>query len=291
MRIKTLIGMIVTACATCVAQERSELPLPEVPSSLVTPEERARYVVTHFWDALDINDTTLTRNTPLIEQSFVNFISILPIVPDSVQRRGIDALTAGISSDPHSLHLIKSLADKYLYEMQSPMRDDMAYAKFLEFYATSPATDEADRTRAAIMLELVMKNRVGTRAPDFAFQDRDGRQSTLYTAPTSGKILLMFYDPTCEHCTEVTEALKTDRAISEAVADGSLSIIAIYCGDNAPLWQRTASSLPASWIVGHNDGSIEEEDLYDFRTMPTLYLLSPSRTVELKELPFPLPEI
>ena len=39
------------------------LPLPDVPSSLRTPETRANYIVSHFWDTLDFKiDTLKTRN-------------------------------------------------------------------------------------------------------------------------------------------------------------------------------------------------------------------------------------
>jgi len=50
--------------------EPLELPLPTVPNSLVTPRDRAGYVMMHFWDALDATDTVRSLNKDFWEQNF-----------------------------------------------------------------------------------------------------------------------------------------------------------------------------------------------------------------------------
>ena len=54
------------------------LSLPDVPPSLTAPEERAAYIIAHFWDGMDFGDTLRCRDRAFMEQNFVNYLSLFP---------------------------------------------------------------------------------------------------------------------------------------------------------------------------------------------------------------------
>lgn len=73
-----------------------ELPLPEVPALLTAPEERAAYVLEHFWDGMDFRDTLRSRDRLFMEQCFVNFLSLFPhALPSRCLPRRQAAATGG----------------------------------------------------------------------------------------------------------------------------------------------------------------------------------------------------
>ena len=43
--------------------------LPQLPETLVDPEERRAFLITHYWDRFDFSDSTLTRKPAITEQA------------------------------------------------------------------------------------------------------------------------------------------------------------------------------------------------------------------------------
>mgnify|MGYP000178762057 FL=1 len=73
-----LIAILLMAMRSLQAQAQEDFPYPSVPAELTTPQERADYVVRHYWDNINFQDTTLIHRPSMIEQGFVNFIDLLP---------------------------------------------------------------------------------------------------------------------------------------------------------------------------------------------------------------------
>ena len=263
-----------------------EFPLPEIPSSIINAEERADYLLAHFWDPLDFKDTLLSHNGMLMEQTFVNFLSVMPHATETGRAIGVNALLKKAEADTVSYRKIRDLAETYLYEPDSPMLSEDFYILFLRNYAETPMLGEGQKERAKAQLEIVMMNRPGTPAPDFDFITRHGEKSSLYDVESKGDILLFFYDPGCATCMEAKKEITGNRKLKEAIESGSLTVVAVYSGPEKLLWERQASEMPEEWIVGYEPESIEERELYDFRGMPTIYLLDKYKIVKKKDLPY-----
>ncbi len=88
----------------------SELPMPDVPDSLQSVEERAAYVVAHYWDAMDFTDRALSLDTAFIEQNFANFAAILPMSPPDEADRGLAADFGFVDRNGSSTTLMRELA-------------------------------------------------------------------------------------------------------------------------------------------------------------------------------------
>ena len=273
-----------TTSAVVVADSIPELPLPNVPTTLRTPTDRANYIIQHFWDAMAFGDTIQSHNRMFMEQNFSNFISLFPYAEEEARQRAVGKLLQQAEADSAGYVLLRDIAEKYLYEPNSPMLSEEFYILFLERLVKSPILGEYGQQRAYRQLDAARKNRPGMTAADFAYTTREGNKTTLHKTDSQGDLLLMFYDPDCEHCKEVMGDLQANKAFCDVVASGNIKVLAIYSDDNEELWKQTASSLPANWTVGYDGGMLQEKGSYVLRAMPTLYLLDHNKKVILKDV-------
>lgn len=261
-----------------------ELQLPSVPASLHTPAERADYIITHFWDAMDFCDTTRSCNTLFMEQNFSNFISVFPYADETARTLAVATLMRKAEANDEAFAKLVDIAEKYLYDFDSPIYSEDYYLIFLRQILDSPKMRKDPRSvRLKFRVKALNKNRPGMLAADFAYVTRDGSKKTLHSTTTDSSLLLLFYDPECDHCKEVMTELQGNTSLSEAVSSGRLQVLAIYSGDDHDLWTLTAPSLPKEWTVGYDSGILQENGSYVIRTLPTLYLLDANKRVLLKE--------
>ena len=258
----------------------SELPMPDVPDSLQSVEERAAYVVAHYWDAMDFTDRALSLDTAFIEQNFANFAAILPMSPPDEADRAVAALVSRAGADPKAFSLIASTAEKYLDDPNSPMRDEETYIHFLRHISEAPFLSDVERIRPRHRLADALKNRPGSQAADFGFVDRSGSSTTLMRELAPNPLnLLIFYDPDCSQCKEIMGRL------SALALPQEVGIIAVDVEDDHDAWQRTKDSLPARWQVGFATTPVLYDGLYVLAASPTLYLLDSTGKVILKDPP------
>lgn len=276
----SLLCVIVSAIALA-----DTYPLPSVPDTIREPGRRAAYVLLHFWDAAGLEESVkdgFETDKPRFEQSFVDFLSIFPIASDSARVSAVAHAMSVCGNNPEVSGFMMECAEKYLYGVDSPLKNEEYYVLFLH-QALDSAPGDAAGARWEYQLESIMKNRPGTPAADFTYIDRNGRQTSLYDTESDCDILLAFYDPDCSHCSKVFEALSNNPDFINKLNNGELVMLAVYLGENRALWDATKNSLPENWIVGYNDGSIEDDELFFIRNYPSLYLLSPEKFVKIKD--------
>ena len=263
----------------------SYLPLPDVPSSLQSPETRADFIVSHFWDALDFKtDTLKTRNTDFMERNLTNYLSLFPIADTMALVTAVETLATDAGRDAQSLSVLLELTEKYLYEPESPVYNEKHYEIFLDAFLLAPI-HEYERMRLTAQRELIRKNRPGTVAADFTYETPAGERMRMRETGKGKPLLLLFYEPDCGHCMEVMEELKAMESLQAMVNRGELTVLAVFPGfDDRETWRKTIGNLPSVWEAGFNDGTIYTKDLYVTRRMPVLYLLDKHRRVIVKDL-------
>lgn len=286
LRIFSMILVLTAAFASIAVEAKAdELPLPEVPGSLRTPGERAAYIVSHFWDGMDFADTIRSRNNEFVEQNFVNYLSLFPHTPADTLKTAVPRLMQRAEADSVAYNLLADLADKYLYDPESPMLDEESYIIFLESITRRGFMEESRRTRFDYELADAMKNRKGCKASDFNFINSTGAKTSLYTSGDGKSMrILLFYDPDCDHCHEVIRELETSPVVNGMLREGKIAILAIYAEGDETVWNSAKNSLPAGWTNGYSpDNQVEMDDIYILRRTPTLYLLDSDNTILLKD--------
>lgn len=276
--ILTLLLLAITDCKAG-SSNPSSLKLPEIPSGFVMPQERATYLALHFWDNVGFSVDSLDYSKPLIDQNFADYITLFPILTDQDRSEALESLLRKASSGKEAFTYISEIAEKYLYEPQSPVYNEDYFKIFLEKMLKTDMLDENERIRPLFLYEEIMKNYPGDEATDILFETISGEKKHLREIKTNGDILLVFFDPDCDHCRQAIDEIKTNPLLTARIDSGMLTVLAIYSGDEKAMWMVYASSLPESWIIGYEPGEIFDEGLYSIRTFPTLYLLDPEHKV------------
>ena len=302
--------------ADSVSQVKS-LPLPVVPAQIQDSREKLRYVLTHYWDAMNWRDTALVNNEEFMEQSMVNYFAILAKADSLVGADGVNRMIASASVNPSALTKVVEIGSRYLYEPESPMYDAAWHiplrhtsaipahkgSRYL-YEPESPMYDAEgyamlldqlilDPTNAGVPLETfearhaqIMKNRVGRKAADFTFMDREGHRMKLSEAVAgTEETILLFYDPDCNVCEATERFLASSAKLNRLIGEGRLRIVAIDPFDSdTERWKDHADSLPRNWTVGRSPGGrIDSEEIYVIRATPAVYLLDGSMTVRVKD--------
>lgn len=118
---------------------------PEVPTMLNTPELRADYLARHYWEHVNFADTNYIHHPEVTEQAWVNFIDILQLVPAQTRNIALKTLFTQAEKEKKCYTYLASLADKYLYDPNSPMRNEELYISVLDAMLQSPVMDNTEK--------------------------------------------------------------------------------------------------------------------------------------------------
>lgn len=196
-----------------------------------------------------------------------------------------DRIVAEQKKDSSKFAYIKltELVSKYLYDPNSPLRDEDLYLPFVRSMAVSPLTSDDIRPAYEYESEVCALNSRESVAADFLFRTAGGREMRLHDIKAD-YTLLFFSNPGCQACGEIVDMLEGDDFVTEMISDGSLAVVNIYIDKELDLWREYVSSYPKSWYCGYDPGYvIREEMLYNVRAIPSVYLLAADKTVILKD--------
>lgn len=279
MPVAVVIGMVLCGCSGGGSKQNSTAKQaiftpPSIPHIITDPKEQAAYLADHFWDAFDFADTALVANNEITEQAFVNYLTVLPYAPLDKAESSLTALINSAAVDSTALARFTEMAEHYLYDPNSPYRNEELYIPVLRAVIANKQIDDLRKIRPRYQLDMALKNRPGAIATDFAITQQNGRTIKLL-AISADYTILFFNSPDCHDCARVKQMLGK-------ISDSRVRIVAVYPDEDVELWRNT--SYPASWINGRNS-SIQERQLYDLRAMPTLYLLDKNKRILLKDAP------
>ena len=128
--------------------------LPAIPQIMVAPEQRAEFLVKHYWDNVNFADTNYIHHPEITEQAWVDYCDILNHVPLKTAQEAIRKTIDRTNVDKKVFAYITDLADKYLYDPNSPMRNEEFYIPVLEAMAASPVLEEIEKVRPKARLEF-----------------------------------------------------------------------------------------------------------------------------------------
>ena len=297
-----LLTVLMTAgCGQRKAERFQALPFPDItlPSMIQTQQDAADYYAEHFWDKLTDPERTYPSDSLLasgvrkeeVEQKFANWLSILDMVDlktsEKAVRKLYDKVLACEQRDSSSnlFETFEKLTDKYMYDPNSPMRNEEHYLHYAECLAAYEGFDMEDRKKYAYRAEGCSLNRIGRPAADFRFADNRGRILKLYDIKSS-YTLLFFSNPGCEACLNIINMLRNDPKVSAMVKGGSLSVLNIYIDEDIQSWLDYMPIYPEEWFNGFDpDLVIRNDEHYSVRAIPSLYLLDHEKRVILKDAP------
>ena len=210
------------------------------------------------------------------EKKFAYFLLGLEHQTSTQQNEQIGALLAKAEQKNATARFL-ILAEKYLYDPNSPYRNDERYLQFLQYAATHQFADYTTNLRYQKHYAMIQKNRVGHKATDFPYTTQAGEKGQLCQIQ-SPYILLFFHDPNCEECQYVKQQLENQHAYLE---QKRVKVVAVYIEDEVEAWQKT--QYLSAWLSVYAP-EIDKKELYDIKALPTLYLLDANKCVLQKDV-------
>ena len=283
------------------AEQFEALPFPDVipPAMVEDADDRAEYMAVHFWDeftdpskvfrcdSLHVNGVPY----PVVEQKFADWAYVLDMVDLKIASDAVGRLYDRIldherkDTMSNMLETFVDLTDKYLYNPNSPLRNEDHYLPFVSRLSVYEGIEEQLRRKYERQTRLCSLNRIGTEASDFRFSDKSGRIRRLHDikAPLT---LLFFSNPGCEACMNIIRVLKGEPVIVSMISEGKLAVLNIYIDENIQEWYSYMPVYPEQWYNGFDpDLVIRTDELYDVRAIPSLYLLDEEKKVIMKDAP------
>lgn len=257
--------------------------LPAIPPMLMAPDLRAEFLAKHYWDNVNFADTNYIHHPEVTEQAWADYCDILNRVPLETAQEAMRKTIEQTNVDKKVFTYITDLADKYLYDPNSPMRNEEFYIPVLDAMLASPVLEEIEKVRPKARRELAQRNRIGTKALNFNYTLASGTQGSLYQLKTD-YTLLFINNPGCHACAETKEALKNSPIINQLLSQKKLTVLSVYPDEELDEWRKHLNEFPKEWINGYDKKFvIKEQQLYDLKAIPTLYLLNKDKTVLLKD--------
>lgn len=283
--------------AAPAAERERAFPQLNIPAAYTDNAERIAYAVEHYWDdffaGAGRTDSARVIGVPKggVEQALANYIAILDEAPLPEAQKGMaglfDAIAAKQAADTSQrVYLaMTEIVSRYLYDPNSPMRDEDYYLPFVQRMAASPLT--RDDMRAAYRFEARMcsLNPRGSVAPDFAITLRNGTCVRMHSVRAE-RVILFFSNPGCQNCKEIIDALSGNERVCQLVSEGKLAVLNIYIDEDLKAWRDYMPIYPKEWLNGYDAAHILREDqLYCIRAIPSLYLLDAEKRILLKDAP------
>lgn len=268
------------------------VPFPEIPSYLSDEEAIAEYAAAHYWDGVDFADASWAESADVLEEGFARFVAVASLAPEASGTEAVRGMMRRLETHaaPEVYDMMIALADKYLYDPNSPLRNETLYIAVLEAQIADPNLEDIYKIAPRERLRMALKNRPGEPAADFSFTTAEGRHGTLYGTDAE-YFLLFFHTPGCPACRQIREeliAVTAAEPLAAMLASGKLKIIALYPDADLSEWEKHRKDIPAAWINAYDGAQdIDKGELYDLRAIPSLYLLDRNKKVLLKDFTNP----
>lgn len=296
--------LLMASCGSRTAKSpaqpaRRAFPEVEIPAMITGSEDRVNYLVNHQWDkftdtsavyfcdSLTVNGVALQE----LEGQMGLFSTLLQNVPIQTAKGAVARLFARAEAygkrhpESNLFPQMAELANKYLYDPNSPVRCEDLYGVYAAQLAQSELVEDAYRPKYRYDAQMCARNPIGSVATDFPFTDARGQVHTLHGI-RADYTLLIFGNPGCSACKEIVENMEAMPAAVKAIASGRLKVVDIFIDPEIDDWKAQVGSFPKDWICGFDHRlAITNDRIYNVRGIPSLYLLDGDKKVLLKDAP------
>jgi hypothetical protein len=278
-------------------QKAQPFPYTKIPAMLGNEAKAYQYISNHFWDDFFNPSRNYTKDTNLVggviksnfEKAYLQYLHYLD--KNSIknmlcaQKILMDKAEAKEKVEPKSIiwETLINLSEKYLFDPNSPYRNEEYFIPVLEKLTKTELTDSTKKSRYDYLLTLCSLNRLGTPAKDFSFTLNNGRTSSLYKTKANF-ILILFSNPGCDNCKEVIDILSSSKEVNWMIKEKKLAVLNIYPDADLTEWYNYMKFYPKNWINGFDHKmELNSNTIYYIRAVPSLYLLDTDKKVIFKD--------
>jgi hypothetical protein len=83
---------------------------------------------------------------------------------------------------------------------------------------------------------------------------------------------------------EIINSLKSSPKVTDMISTGRMAVLNIYIDEDLQAWKDYMPVYPQEWYNGFDpDLVLRNNDIYNIRAIPSLYLLDKDKTVIMKD--------
>ena len=260
--------------------------IEDPPQEIVTNRRLfQKYYLEHFFDNFAWNDPRIF-NTPIVVHKLKEYCNMIYQIDNpEYDSLVVDALNRAKVNQTSYEYLFDEL-EHVLGSNISPYKVEHTYIAMLKDALQYPKLDENRERRYKREMGFIDKNHAGDTIPNFNMVLANGDTTSMYDIQ-SEYTLLYLQHPTCPTCHQVRNRMKDFDKLNMAIASGKLKVVMVYFEDDPKVWNNYIKSKEANpnYLQGWNyDQSIDDENLFDTRTIPYMFLLDKDKVVIKKDL-------
>ena len=296
----TLLALVLLSCGSRQESRKNDFrnfPSVNVPALVTDPGQRLKYSLEHYWDGFFAGDGITDSSAVLgvkkadLEQALASYLQLVSYVPKAEGQKAVGKLFQNIEEKQaadtagHVYLLMTDMVSLYLYDPNSPFRDEDLYLPFVRGMIKSPFTRKDVLPGYVYEEKMCSLNRYGAIATDFKFKEIDGRIRNLHGIKAE-YIILFFSNPGCEACRDYMLTLNGSEKIKSLVKEGKVAVLNIYIDRELDKWRDYVHNYPSFWTNAYDYRFIiRDEAIYNVRAIPSIYLLDRDKRVMMKDTP------
>lgn len=244
-----------------------------------------KYYIAHFFDNFAWKDPRIF-NTLVVEQKLKEYCNIIYQLDnpefDSLVVVALNRAKVNQTSYEYLFDALENVLGRNI----SPYKVEHTYIAMLKDAMQYPKLDGDRKRRYTRELEFIDRNHKGDTIPNFNMVLANGDTISMYDVK-SEYTLLYLQHPTCPTCHKVRNEMKNYEKLNKAIQSGRLKVVMVYFEDDPQVWSNYINSKEANpkYLQGWNyDQTIDDDHLFDTRTIPYMFLLDKDKVVIKKDL-------
>ncbi|MCX6286032.1 MAG: DUF5106 domain-containing protein [Bacteroidetes bacterium] len=263
---------------------------PEVPETPTLPNGRKdstfsyRYYRNHFWDDVSFTDDRALR-TPVFHAKLLKYFDkVLPQSPDTIINEADFLIEKSRINSEMFKYIVWFVTRQY--ENSEIMGFDKIFVHVVNKYYITNQTTWVNETvkkeiikKAAKMESLL----IGKRPPNMIMQDTSLQLVSMYNI-NARTLLILFWDPECNHCEQEIPKLKDFFDTSRDKY--GLDIFAVCSDTSLVKMKNYIKKKNLTWINVDGPRTLtgEYHGQYDITSTPVIYILNEQKEIIAKRL-------
>jgi len=242
------------------------------------------YYKTHYWDGFNFKDDRLIH-TPIYDQKLDEYMNkLVPPLEDSVIKEGDMLLAKARGQEELFKYTLWWLTRNA--EGSKIMGMDRVFVYLVENYFMKGDAYWLDNEALGKYYDRAAKiapNLIGRVGPEIKMTGLDGKEHALSDIKSKYTVLV-FWDPTCGHCTKEIPAL--DSMYEAVLKDKGVKVYAVRTEGDEKLWKEFIQKHNLSdWTnVYDPEHKSNYRSMYDVYSTPIIYLLDDKKIIRGKKL-------
>lgn len=257
----------------------------EMPATIKGNKEKENeFIRQYIFEGFDFNDDRLAF-TPFLENKLGAYLSAVPQVADTVNLLS-DQLLSRMKKGGELYKLTVDWLVKTQENVKVKFGDDCFIYIVEKYYLNGAANWITDSTRQSYQkkIALLSQNVIGAHASDIHILNKNDQATSLQSIYSAHRYtVLMFWSPSCNHCTD--ELPKLDSAVASLKKD--IMMVGVDAHNEGNEWKKYIDShtFKAPWthLYDPNRKGHFVSD-YSVYTTPVLYLINQQGTIVGKRI-------